>query len=168
MPSFKQASLALFYVVGASTVRPDGIDVEVKTVAARSQELPSQLEKGPLSIESPGKPACLNLCPRLSCVTATESNMDDVRIHVVADQLLTTGQVTAAWCQESLRILDGIVDKDTRYPKMVHGGVALGGPQSAGSKGAEMGAALGGKHTPDLWKHNPLGVDPGRFEPQTR
>ena len=44
--NLKQASVALFYVLGAGRVRSDGLDVEVKTVAARSQDLLTQLEKG--------------------------------------------------------------------------------------------------------------------------
>ena len=49
---------------------------------------------------------------------------------------------------------------------MLHGGVPLGSTPAGGGKGAELGAALGGTHTPELRKHNALRLDPIQFEEQ--
>ena len=63
LPGLKQATAALFYVVGVGKLRSDGMDLEVRALAARTRELMSQLEKGPLSVDSKtGRPAALHLC----------------------------------------------------------------------------------------------------------
>ena len=69
LPGLKQATAALFYVCGVGELRSDGMDLEVRAIAARTRELMSELEKGPLSIDSKtGRPAALHLCRDGRCV----------------------------------------------------------------------------------------------------
>ena len=161
LPHLKQPTVALFYVLGVGTLRSGGLDVQVRAVAARTRELMTQLEKGPLSIDAPGgKPACVHLCPDGRCVLKEESELGYIRIHALAYLVFTRSQLTESWHREGLQCLDEIVEKDDSYPKMVSGPGESAFQSSTHGKGRELGAQVGGSHTPGAWSHNVLGLDP--------
>ena len=163
--ALEQPSVALFYVMGLGKVRSGGLDVEVRAVAARTRELMSQLEKGPLSVDSTGgKPACLHLCPDGRCALNDESELGYVRVHVLAYLVFTRNQLTESWQREGVLCLDDIVEKVDRYPRMIFGPSDEPGQGSSAGKGRDLGAQVGGTHTPGAWKHNVLGLDPAKLK----
>ena len=68
-----------------------------------------------------------------------------------------------AGIRKPLPFWKGLIDNDDRYLKSLYGGGRAAKDFTTETKGASLAEAVGGSHTAEAWKHNPLDIDPGRF-----
>ena len=76
----------------------------------------------------------------------------------MALHILHRGQLTESWYREGVATLESLADKDSRYPKILHGASGSSSAPKADDKGAELSANLGGSFSAAHWSHNPLGI----------
>ena len=161
IPLLKQASVALFYVLGRKDRDGEGIDVTVRLVAARAPSLLKALEDGPFPSQGI-RDSALHLCATEECVLRP-GPPGITRVHTVAIHVLLRAQLSEAWYKEGVTCLDDIIEKDTRYPRMAIGPVMRSSESGHVDLGPILAAQVGGGSSRGRPAGSTLGLVPGQF-----
>ena len=113
LPKIKSPSVALFYVAARKEATADGIDVDVRLVAAKIALMEVTLQG--IFPRSPTEPkSFLHLCANLSAPAHLDGVIDATgrpvrtRVHVSAHHILHRSELNEKWYGEGLSVLDPV------------------------------------------------------------